>query len=136
MGAQAVGALGAGGHEPVVLDTQTPRVDVEYVRGDVRDDDAVRGALRGCELVCHQAAKVGLGVDLDDMPAYASHNDLGTAVLLGAIAHTRPRRLVLASSMVVYGEGRYRCREHGLLPRPPPPETGLPPRPFQPARPH
>jgi dTDP-L-rhamnose 4-epimerase len=59
---------------------------------------------------------VGLGVDLDDLPAYVAHNDLGTAQLLRALAARGFRgRLVLASSMVVYGEGRYACAEHGVV---------------------
>jgi dTDP-L-rhamnose 4-epimerase len=66
--------------------------------------------------VCHQAAKVGLGVDFADTTAYVSHNGLGTAVLLEALHAQRFRgRIVLASSMVVYGEGRYRCPEHGVV---------------------
>ena len=52
---------------------------------------------------------VGLGKDIADLPDYVSHNDLGTAVLLAAMASTGVRKLVLASSMVVYGEGRYLC---------------------------
>jgi dTDP-L-rhamnose 4-epimerase len=56
---------------------------------------------------------VGLGVDLQDLPAYVGHNDLGTAALLAAMDRAGVGRLVLASSMVVYGEGRYRCSEHG-----------------------
>ena len=69
----------------------------------------------GVDAVCHQAAMVGLGVDLHDIDDYVSHNDLGTAVLLRALARGRGSagRLVLASSMVVYGEGAYRCAEHG-----------------------
>jgi dTDP-L-rhamnose 4-epimerase len=62
---------------------------------------------------------VGLGVDLDDMPSYIAHNDLGTGMLLRALARTRARRVVLASSMVVYGEGRYRCPQHGTVTVPP-----------------
>ena len=59
---------------------------------------------------------VGLGVDLGDIADYVSHNDLGTAVLLRALAARGFRGpLVLASSMVVYGEGRYRCAEHGIV---------------------
>ncbi|MQY23193.1 NAD-dependent epimerase/dehydratase family protein [Nocardia macrotermitis] len=76
-------------------------------RVDVRDPDALTALLRGVDAVCHQAAVVGAGVSAADAPAYASHNDLGTAVLLAAMAETGVRRLVLASSMVVYGEGRY-----------------------------
>jgi dTDP-L-rhamnose 4-epimerase len=63
---------------------------------------------------------VGLGVDFDDAPLYAGCNDLGTAVLLAAMARAGARRLVLASSMVVYGEGAYSCAEHGLAATPPP----------------
>jgi dTDP-L-rhamnose 4-epimerase len=58
---------------------------------------------------------VGLGVDVQDLPAYAGCNDLGTAVLLAAMAGAGVRALVLASSMVVYGEGRYTCAAHGLV---------------------
>jgi dTDP-L-rhamnose 4-epimerase len=63
---------------------------------------------------------VGLGTDIGDIADYVAHNDLGTAVLLKALAAQRfTGRLVLASSMVVYGEGRYACPEHGIV-RPPP----------------
>ena len=65
--------------------------------------------LRGVDAVCHQAALVGAGVRVGDLPAYASHNDLGTAALLAAMHDAGVDRLVLASSMVVYGEGRYTC---------------------------
>ncbi len=58
--------------------------------------------------MCHQAAVVGAGVDVSDAPAYASHNDLGTATLLAAMHESGCEKLILASSMVVYGEGRYR----------------------------
>jgi dTDP-L-rhamnose 4-epimerase len=86
----------------------------EFVQADVADRDAVREALRGVDAVCHQAAMVGLGLDMRDVTDYVRHNDLGTAVLLGALAEAGfPGRLVLASSMVVYGEGAYRCAQHG-----------------------
>jgi dTDP-L-rhamnose 4-epimerase len=90
--------------------------EAEYVWADLRDQDAWSGALRGVDAVCHQAAKVGLGVDFTDVDDYASRNDLGTAVLLRALHEARfAGRIVLASSMVVYGEGRYRCRAHGVV---------------------
>jgi dTDP-L-rhamnose 4-epimerase len=82
-----------------------PRVD--FVKGDVRDADAVARALEGVDVVCHQAAKVGLGVDFSDAPDYVGSNELGTAVLLAALAAAGIRRFVQASSMVVYGEGAY-----------------------------
>ncbi|SNT02324.1 NAD-dependent epimerase/dehydratase family protein [Rhodococcoides kyotonense] len=78
---------------------------------DVRDADAVASSLKGVDVVCHQAAVVGAGVNASDAPAYASHNDFGTAVLLAAMADAGCSRLVLASSMVVYGEGRYRTQD-------------------------
>jgi dTDP-L-rhamnose 4-epimerase len=81
--------------------------------GDVRDPGVVASALRGVDVVVHQAAMVGLGVDLDDLPEYVSCNDFGTAVVLAAMARAGIRRLVLASSMVVYGEGAYECADHG-----------------------
>jgi len=82
-------------------------------RLDVRDAPAWTALLRGVDAVCHQAALVGLGVRVADLPAYASHNDLGTAALLAAMHEAGVGRLVLASSMVVYGEGRYTCPDHG-----------------------
>jgi dTDP-L-rhamnose 4-epimerase len=110
------------GHEVRILDAVLPAVhprdpvvpaDAEFVRADVRDAAAVRAALRDVDAVCHQAAMVGLGTGFDDAPDYVSCNDLGTAVLLAAMARAGVGRLVLASSMVVYGEGRYSCAEHG-----------------------
>lgn len=113
------------GHDVRVLDNlredvhhgNRPELEdgVELVAADVRDAGAVAAALRGQEAVCHLAAKVGLGVDLDDLPDYASSNDLGTAVLLAQMARAGIGRLTLASSMVAYGEGRGRCAEHGLV---------------------
>ncbi len=84
-------------------------------RADIRDADAVVGLLDGVDVVCHQAALVGAGVTPADLPLYASHNDLGTAVLLAAMSECRVDRLVLASSMVVYGDGEYACATHGRV---------------------
>ncbi|WP_241987571.1 NAD(P)-dependent oxidoreductase [Cryobacterium sp. TMT1-66-1] len=81
---------------------------VEFLLGDVTDPDTVDRALEDIDVVCHQAAKVGLGVDFADAPDYVHSNEVGTAVLLAAMAERGIRRLVLASSMVVYGEGSYR----------------------------
>ncbi|MGW5637248.1 NAD-dependent epimerase/dehydratase family protein [Streptomyces sp. NPDC003832] len=109
IGSQVVTALAEHGHEPVVYDV---RADPG---ADVRDPDAVRRALAGVEAVCHQAAMVGLGAGFGDAAEYVSRNDLGTAVLLTAMTETGVRRLVLAGSMVVYGEGRYTCARHGTV---------------------
>ena len=80
---------------------------------DISDLARVRSAADGCDAVVHLAAKVGLGVGIADLDDYARHNDLGTAVVLRATAEAGIRRVVYASSMVVYGEGAYRCRQHG-----------------------
>ena len=109
------------GHDVRVLDSlrpdvhagRSPSLDWELMIGDVRDAATVDDALKGVEAVIHLAAKVGLGVDTDDFPDYASSNDQGTAQLLACMARSGVDRLTLASSMVVYGEGLGRCETHG-----------------------
>ncbi|MGW6525341.1 MULTISPECIES: NAD-dependent epimerase/dehydratase family protein [unclassified Streptomyces] len=113
IGSHVVDALRARGHEALVYDVR------QDPAADVRDAVAVARALDGIDAVCHQAAMVGLGDGVSDAAEYVSRNDLGTAVLLAAMAAAGVGRLVLAGSMVVYGEGRYECREHGVVrPRP------------------
>ncbi|MYV43926.1 NAD-dependent epimerase/dehydratase family protein [Streptomyces sp. SID1328] len=109
IGSHVVDALRASGHEAVVFDVR------DNSAADVRDREAVARALAGVDAVCHQAAMVGLGNGVDDAAEYVSRNDLGTAVLLAAMAKAGVRRLVLAGSMVVYGEGRYECPAHGFV---------------------
>lgn len=92
-----------------------PPEGVAFQQGDVRDADAVQTALDGIDAVIHLAAKVGLGVDVSDLPDYASSNDAGTAELLAVMALRGVGRLTLASSMVVYGEGQGQCPEHGAV---------------------
>ncbi|MDJ1131833.1 NAD-dependent epimerase/dehydratase family protein [Streptomyces iconiensis] len=92
-----------------------PPDGVRQLTGDVRDAGTVRAALRGVDAVCHQAAMVGLGKDFAEAPDYVSCNDLGTAVLLAGMAETGVGTLLLAGSMVVYGEGRYECPSHGVV---------------------
>lgn len=82
---------------------------------DVGRLDRVRAAASGCDVVIHLAAKVGLGIDLADIDDYARTNDLGTAIVLRAAAEAGVRRVVYASSMVVYGEGAYDCPDHGRV---------------------
>ncbi|MFU8854938.1 NAD-dependent epimerase/dehydratase family protein [Micromonospora sp. SL1-18] len=123
IGSQVADLLVAEGHEVVALDALLPQAHggelPEWARrhspvvGDVRDPDLLDVLLPGIDAVCHQAAMVGHGLDPSDAPGYASHNDYGTAVLLAAMHRAGVRRLVLASSMVVYGEGRYECGRHG-----------------------
>jgi dTDP-L-rhamnose 4-epimerase len=113
------------GHDTRVLDSLRADVHasqswrapdgVEMQLADVRDASAIDRALRGVDAVIHLAAKVGLGVDVGDLPDYASSNDAGTAALLAGMARAGVTRLTLASSMVVYGEGMGQCGTHGAV---------------------
>jgi dTDP-L-rhamnose 4-epimerase len=131
IGSHIAETMRAAGHQVRGLDSLTPavhngrpeHVDGELIIGDVRDPAVVNQALAGMDAVCHQAALVGLGVDLSDLPAYADVNVTGTAVLLEAMGHHDIPRLVFASSMVVYGEGAYDCVTHGRV-RPAPRDPG------------
>jgi dTDP-L-rhamnose 4-epimerase len=122
IGTRVSAALAGAGQEVVGLDsllTAAHGADAELPPGirrvDVRDAAALAALLEGIDVVCHQAAVVGAGVDAADAPSYASHNDFATAVLLAEMLAAGCRRLVLASSMVVYGQGRYECNDHGLV---------------------
>lgn len=122
IGSRVRAALTAAGHEVIAIDamlsaahgdTSTPPDGVLEV--DVRDASGLASLLPGVDVVCHQAAVVGAGVDAADAPNYGSHNDFGTTVLLAEMFAAGCRRLVLASSMVVYGQGGYDCPEHGVV---------------------
>ncbi len=123
IGSHIASGLQEAGHEVRGLDSLTPAVHNgrpadcvdDLVIGDVRDPAAVDRALAGMDAVCHQAAMVGLGVDLSDLPLYSDVNVTGTAVLLEAMGRHGIGRLVFASSMVVYGEGAYDCAAHGRV---------------------
>lgn len=118
IGSHVVEALLARGDEVRVVDrAPAHRVPgVELLEADLNHPGVAGRAVAGVDAVCHEAARVGLGLDFTDAPGYATDNDLATAVLLAALARSGfTGRLVLASSMVVYGEGRYRCDEHGRV---------------------
>jgi dTDP-L-rhamnose 4-epimerase len=113
------------GHQVRVLDNVLPQVhgdmqrpayldpDVELVHGDVRDRDAVCRSLHAVDSVVHLAARVGVGQSMYEISEYAAVNTVGTAVLLEALLEHPVRRLVVASSMSVYGEGLY-VDDHGV----------------------
>src|SRR5437667_6586335 len=124
VGSHVADVLLDAGHEVVVLDALLPRAHggtvppwcdrYEFVAAEAGDADALARVLDGVDAVCHQAAMVGHGLDPTDAPEYTRNNDHATAVLLAAMYRAGVSRLVLASSMVVYGEGRYRCPAHGI----------------------
>jgi dTDP-L-rhamnose 4-epimerase len=126
IGSHVVDALLGLGHHVRVIDTlhaaahaTKPRYlddRAEYQWADLRDPVAAARAVAGVDAVAHQAAMVGLGLDFSDVTAYVANNVMATAMLLHALHEAGFRgRIVLASSMVVYGEGRYHCANHGVV---------------------
>ncbi len=124
IGSHVADELLARGYRVRALDNLSPQVhgddrarpayldpDVELVVGDVRDPDAVRRALDGVDAVCHLAAAVGVGQSMYEVRHYTDVNNVGTSVLLEALIERPVERLVVASSMSIYGEGLYRDRE-------------------------
>jgi dTDP-L-rhamnose 4-epimerase len=124
IGSHLADTLLAAGHRVRALDSLSPQVhgerdtapdylseDVELMVGDVRDRDAVDRALRGVDVVYHLAAAVGVGQSMYRIEHYTDVNNRGTAVLLEALAEQRVERLIVASSMSVYGEGLYHDRQ-------------------------
>jgi dTDP-L-rhamnose 4-epimerase len=130
IGSHLVDALVAKGVRVRVLDALEPQVHgagasaprylpqgVEFLRGSVRDPEALDRALSDVHAVVHLAAQVGVGQSMYAIGPYVGDNALGTATLLDRIVNGRHRvrRLVVASSMSIYGEGRYRCTACGLV---------------------
>ncbi len=126
VGSHTVDTLLRAGHTVRIYDSLSPQVhpdgmpayltdEAEFVRGDVRDTDALRDALRGVDVVYHLAAAVGVGQSMYEISNYMGANTLGTANLLQALldTHLKIEKLVVASSMSIYGEGKYRCDQCG-----------------------
>jgi dTDP-L-rhamnose 4-epimerase len=126
IGSHIVDALLARGHSVRVFDNLDPQVhdssdvaptyldpNAEFIRGDVRDEAAISQALNGIDVVYHQAAAVGVGQSMYEIKRYMDVNTLGTAVLLEAMVARRGqfKKLVVASSMSIYGEGRYKTAQ-------------------------
>ncbi len=103
---------GAGAEKPAYL-----HADAEFILGDVRDRAALAKALAGMELVIHDAAEVGVGQSMYSIERYVSTNVHGTAVLWDILANDKHKveKVLVASSMSLYGEGRYECSEHGKI---------------------
>ncbi|HEY2702584.1 MAG TPA: NAD-dependent epimerase/dehydratase family protein [Candidatus Dormibacteraeota bacterium] len=128
VGSHLVDALLAAGHAVRILDNLDPQAHeggrprflnpgAELITGDLRDPVAVGRSLEGVEVVLHQGGMVGNGQSMYEIHRYVDVNAGGTAVLLEQALRRRDtlRRVVAASSMVVYGEGAYRCPEHGVV---------------------
>jgi dTDP-L-rhamnose 4-epimerase len=135
IGSHVVDRLVERGHDVVVLDNLDPQVHgadaavplnlsahieaarIEFVRGDIRDRGAVQLALRGVDAVAHLAAAVGVGQSMYEPYYYTDVNVAGQGMLMEEMAREpqRYRRFVVASSMSIYGEGAYRCAEHGPM---------------------
>ncbi len=130
IGSHLVDALVERGHRVRILDSLEPQVhgesgetppylnpQAEFVRGDMRDREAVRKALEGIEVLFHHAAAVGVGQSMYEVQRYTENNTLGTANLLDVVANEKHRveRMILASSMSIYGEGRYLCSACGVV---------------------
>ena len=132
VGSHLADGLLAAGHAVRVLDDLTPQVhldgppdylspEVELVIGDIRDPNRLRGVLTGVDVIFHFAATVGVGQSMYEISRYMSVNTQGTAELLQAILDTKmsPDKLIVASSMSIYGEGQYRCPVCGEAAFPP-----------------
>lgn len=126
VGSHLADGLLEAGHSVRVLDDLAPQVHpsgppdyldrrVELIKGDVRDPNRLREVLSGIDVVFHFAATVGVGQSMYEIGRYVSVNTLGTAELLQAIldAQAAVQKIVVASSMSIYGEGRYHCRKCG-----------------------
>ncbi|WP_257167049.1 SDR family NAD(P)-dependent oxidoreductase [Bradyrhizobium sp. SRS-191] len=124
IGSHTADALISAGHEVRLIDSLSPQVhgaqrqrpsylnaDAELMVGDVTDAVMVERALRGVDKVLHLASSVGVGQSMYDIEPYVRTNELGTAVLLQALANRPVARLVVASSMSVYGEGACRTAD-------------------------
>jgi len=129
VGSHLVDKLVEQGHDVTVFDNLEEQVhggktpsylnkNARFIQGDVRDADILRDALRGCEVIFHQAAAVGVGQSMYEIKKYADYNSTGGANLLDLVINDSAIRdslekMVVASSMSIYGEGQYRCNTCG-----------------------
>ncbi|PIQ98138.1 MAG: nucleoside-diphosphate-sugar epimerase [Nitrospinae bacterium CG11_big_fil_rev_8_21_14_0_20_56_8] len=128
------------GYSVRVYDNLTPQVhgpgadrpaylhpDAEFIKGDVRDRESLKKAVEGCAIVIHDAAEVGVGQSMYSIDQYISTNVQGTGVLWDILVNEKHtvEKVLVASSMSLYGEGRYFCKEHGRLCLEPRPEAQL-----------
>lgn len=138
IGSHLVDALVRRGHEVVVYDDFVEQVHgrkkpgylnagARVVKGDVRNREALKKVVVGTDLVFHEAAAVGVGQSMYQVLEYVEANTQGTATLLDILVRekTRVKKVVVASSMSIYGEGRYNCPTCGKIAPSPRPEKQL-----------
>jgi len=126
IGSHLVDRLIRDNHRVIAYDLLEPQVhlgkrpaflnkEAEYVYADIRDRDRLKKALKDAEVVFHEASQVGVGQSMYQIEKYTSHNSFGTAVMLDLLVNTRNkvRKLIVASSMSIYGEGLYKCKVCG-----------------------
>ncbi|MFH1413988.1 MAG: SDR family NAD(P)-dependent oxidoreductase [Candidatus Omnitrophota bacterium] len=130
IGSHLVEELVKRGHKVKVFDNLTPQVhgkeakipeylhkDAEVIVADVRDRQALKKAIKGAEIIFHQAAAVGVGQSMYEISYYTEVNALGTANLLDIIVNEKQdiEKMIVASSMSIYGEGKYSCNDCGIV---------------------
>ena len=128
IGSHLVDRLVTQGYKVRVYDLLEPQVhqgkkpeylnnNAEYIFSDLRDRDALKKALRNVEIIFHLASQVGVGQSMYQIEKYTSHNLTGTAVLLDLLVNTKNKvkKLIVASSMSIYGEGAYKCKNCGVV---------------------
>ncbi len=130
VGSHTVDALLEKGHRVRVFDNLDPQVhgensgipdylnpEAEFIKGDVRDREALKKAITGVEAVFHLAAAVGVGQSMYEVVKYVDVNSLGGAVLLDILVNEKHnvQKVIVASSMSIYGEGQYLCKNCGVV---------------------
>ena len=130
VGSHTADALLKKGHVVRVFDNLAPQVhgenakvpdylnrEVEFIKGDIRNREALKKAIDGVEAVYHLAAAVGVGQSMYQVYEYVEVNSLGGAVLLDILANEKHKveKVIVASSMSIYGEGQYLCANCGVV---------------------
>ncbi|MDI6794476.1 MAG: NAD-dependent epimerase/dehydratase family protein [bacterium] len=130
IGSHLVDALIEKGHQVRIFDNLDPQVhgpqqgvpeylnpEAEFIRGDMKDRQAVLRAIEGCEIIFHEAAAVGVGQSMYEIQHYIEANTLGTAILWDILVNESHsvKKVLVASSMSNYGEGEYQCNHCGVI---------------------
>ena len=128
VGSHLVDRLVSDGHKVKVYDILEPQVHgfkkpaylnkgAEYIYADIRDREKLKKAIKDIEFIFHEASQVGVGQSMYEIEKYVAHNSYGTAVLLDLLVNTKNKvgKIVVASSMSIYGEGAYKCKACGRV---------------------